>query len=108
MSKCLKAQVPKSFNRQMPECPSGRKPQVFEFQSVLSAQVPFECSLLPHLINNEKILFDKNKLFEKCGIFPVNLEKTLEYLKIQETLRSEDFTECCVYIKNILICLCLP
>ena len=32
------------------------------------------------------------KKFEKCNMRSVNLEKTLEYLKIQEIVRSENLT----------------
>ena len=32
------------------------------------------------------------KKFEKCNMRSVNLEKTLEYFKIQEILRSENLT----------------
>ena len=31
--------------------------------------------------------------FEKCDMTSVNLEKTLEYLKIQESWRAENLTE---------------
>ena len=35
----------------------------------------------------------KKKQFEKCDMTSVKLEKTLEYLKIKESLRSENLTE---------------
>ena len=37
--------------------------------------------------------FLPKKSFEKCDVTSVNLEKTLEYLKIQESLPSENLTE---------------
>ena len=39
-----------------------------------------------HIVNYEKTSFDQKKLFEKCDMTSVNLEKNLEYLKIQESL----------------------
>ena len=44
---------------------------------------------LPHKANYDKI-FDKK--IEKSKMTFVNLETTLEYLKIQESLRSRNFT----------------
>ena len=48
-------------------------------------------STLTHIVNYEKTIFDKKK-FEKSDMTPVNFEKTLEYFKIQEILRSENLT----------------
>ena len=45
------------------------------------------------------------KWFKKCDMTSVNLEKTHEYLKIQESLRSENLTK---YYRNIFICFTLP
>ena len=47
------------------------------------------CFLLTHIVNYEKTVFDKKK-FEKCDMTSVNLEKTLEYIKIRESLRFEN------------------
>ena len=49
---------------------------------------------LPHLVNYEMIIFDKKKRsFEKCDITAINLEKTLEHLKTQESSLFENLTE---------------
>ena len=50
-------------------------------------------STLPHTLNYERKIFGQKKQFEKCNKTSFNLEKTLEYLKIQESLRSENLTE---------------
>ena len=39
---------------------------------------------LPPLVNYENTIFDEHIEFEKCDLRSVNLEKTLEYLKIQD------------------------
>ena len=46
---------------------------------------------LTHIVSYEKTIFGK-KQFEKCYMKSVNLGKTLEYFKIQESLRSENLT----------------
>ena len=46
-----------------------------------------------HIVNYEKTFFDKNIFFEKCDMTSVNLEKSLEYFKIQESLRFKNFTK---------------
>ena len=48
----------------------------------------------------EKISLDKNEKFEECNMTIVNLEKILEYLKIQERLRSQNFTEYYLRVKE--------
>ena len=53
-----------------------------------------------HLVMYEKISLDKNEKFEECNMTIVNLEKILEYLKIQERLRSQNFTEYYLRVKE--------
>ena len=48
---------------------------------------------LTYTANYEKAIFDKKIWFQKCGMKSVNLEKTLEYLKIQESFWSENLTK---------------
>ena len=45
---------------------------------------------LTHMVNREKTVFDKTKKIEKCYMTSVKFEKTLEYFKIQESLRPEN------------------
>ena len=59
---------------------------------------------LTHMVNYEKMIFDKRKI-QKCDMTSVNLEKTLTYLKIQETLSPENLTK---YYANIVVCFSLP
>ena len=40
---------------------------------------------LTQIVNYEKMIFDKRKI-ETCDMTSVNLDKTLAYLKIQESL----------------------
>ena len=56
---------------------------------------------LTHIVNNKKIIFDKIKNIEKCDMTSANLEKTLEYLKIQESLRSGNLTHRLYLCKGI-------
>ena len=49
-------------------------------------------NILTRMVNYEKTISDKKK-FEKCNVTSINLGKILEYLKIQENLRSENLTE---------------
>ena len=45
---------------------------------------------LIYIVNYEKATSDQKKEIEICNMTSVNLEKTLEYLKTQESLRSEN------------------
>ena len=47
------------------------------------------------------------KLFEKSDMTSINSEKTLDYLKIQENLRSGNLTEFYLY-KGIFLCFFCP
>ena len=61
---------------------------------------------LAHIVNYEKTIFDKKK-FKKSHMTSVNLKKILEYLKIQENLRSENLAN--YYLcKEIFLCFYLP
>ena len=62
---------------------------------------------LNHIVNYEKTIFDKkNNSIEKCDMTSINLEKTLEYFKIQKRLRSEILTK--YYLcKGIFLCVFL-
>ena len=42
----------------------------------------------------------QRKLFEKCDITSINVEESFEYLQIQESLQSENFTGHCLFIKE--------
>ena len=46
-----------------------------------------------HIVNYEKTFFDKKFFFEKCDMTSVNLEKSVEYFKIQESLRFKNLTK---------------
>ena len=48
---------------------------------------------LTRIGNYEKTIFEKKYDFKSAVLTSVNLEKTLEYLKIQESLRSENLTK---------------
>ena len=50
----------------------------------------------------ERKILTKKKFFEKCDMMFVSLGKTLEYLKIQENLWSENLTEYYLW-KGILL-----
>ena len=56
----------------------------------------------------KKPLLIKKTKFEKCDMTSVNLGKTLEYLKIQESLRSENLTEYHLCKKIILYVFLYP
>ena len=56
---------------------------------------------LTHIVNYEKTIFDKKKQFEKVRHGVCQLRKTLEYLKIQERLSSENLTEYFLKLRNI-------
>ena len=58
-------------------------------------------STLTHIVNYQKTIFDKIKNIEKCNMTSGNLEKTLEYLKIQESLRSGNLTHRLYLCKGI-------
>ena len=49
---------------------------------------------LSFLVNCEKTTFVRNNYCEKCNMTSVNLEKTLEYLKIPKSSRSEKYYMC--------------
>ena len=55
---------------------------------------------LTRLVNYEKTISDK-KQYDKCDMTSVNSEKTLEYLNIQEILRSENLKE--YYLCNTFV-----
>ena len=44
-----------------------------------------------------KTVFGEKKYFEKSHMTSVNLKKSLEYLKVQESLRSENFLQHYLY-----------
>ena len=47
---------------------------------------------LPHLVVIKRPFFCESKYFDKYDMTFANLQKTLNYLSIQEILRSENFT----------------
>ena len=58
--------------------------------------------------HHKKTTFDEKKKFEECKIASVNLEKTVEYLKIQGGWQSENLAE--FYLCNeifLYVFLCL-
>ena len=65
-------------------------------------------NILTHIVNYEKTIFGKNKTkIEKRDMASFNLEKALKYLRIEESLRSENLTEYYLY-KEIFLCFSLP
>lgn len=44
------------------------------------------------------VVLYKSKQFEKCDMTFVSIEKTLDYLTIQESLRSENLAEYYLFI----------
>ena len=59
---------------------------------------------LSHLVSYKKTIFCQNKYFDKYDMTFANLQKTLNYLRIQEILLSENFTGYYLLIKEYFIC----